>query len=262
MNIENIDPDDLRDLEKAKILLENVGLATRFTDFLGTPIEKGLELLPKNWNQKVLHITQSALSKGVTSAVLTMKTNHFKESSNFWHKVVVGTTGGIGGFFGLAAMAVELPISTCIMLRSIADIARSEGELVSESHTQMACIEVFALGGGGKRDDACESAYFTVRAALSSSVTQAAEYISQKGLTGEFSPALVRLVAQITDRFSIQISEKAVAQAFPLIGAAGGSMINTLFMDHFQDRATGHFTVRRLERKYGQEKVKRLYTML
>ena len=30
-------------------------------------------------------------------------------------------------------------------------------------------------------------------------------------------------------------------------------------MDHFQDMARGHFVVRRLERKYGQEEVRRLY---
>ena len=49
------------------------------------------------------------------------------------------------------------------------------------------------------------------------------------------------------------------AQAVPVIGAAGGALINTLFMDHFQDMAHGHFTVRRLERKYGEEVVKLAY---
>jgi hypothetical protein len=45
----------------------------------------------------------------------------------------------------------------------------------------------------------------------------------------------------------------------PLIGAAGGALINTLFIDHFQSVARGHFTVRRLERKYGHEIIKREY---
>ena len=63
----------------------------------------------------------------------------------------------------------------------------------------------------------------------------------------------------IAERFSIQITEKTVAQAVPVIGAAGGAIINTMFMDHFQDMAKGHFTVRRLERKYGRGRVKELY---
>jgi hypothetical protein len=58
---------------------------------------------------------------------------------------------------------------------------------------------------------------------------------------------------------SLFLSEKAAAQAVPAIGAAGGAIINTLFIDHFQDMARGHFIIRRLERKYGKEIVEHTY---
>jgi hypothetical protein len=45
----------------------------------------------------------------------------------------------------------------------------------------------------------------------------------------------------------------------PIIGAVGGGSINLLFMNHFQEVAHGHFTIRRLERKYGEDIVKRAY---
>lgn len=250
---------DLNDLKKAKTLLENPGIAAKITNLLGTPIEKGFELLPDNWNVKVGELTQEALSKAVHAAVFTIKDSPGKEASNYWHKIAVATTGGIGGFFGLTALAVELPISTTIMLRSIADIARSEGEALSKIESKIACIEVFAFGGPSKSDDASESGYFAVRAALAQSVTKAAEYITEKSLAEEGAPALVRLVIKIAERFSIQVSEKAAAQAVPAIGAAGGAIINTLFIDHFQDMALGHFIVRRLERKYGKEVVEATY---
>jgi hypothetical protein len=250
---------DLNDLKKAKTLLENPGIAAKITNLLGTPIERGLELLPDNWNVKVRELTQEALSKAVHAAVFTIKDSPGKEASNYWHKIAVATTGGIGGFFGLTALAVELPISTTIMLRSIADIARSEGEALSKIESKIACIEVFAFGGPSKSDDASESGYFAVRAALAQSVTKAAEYITEKSLAEEGAPALVRLVIKIAERFSIQVSEKAAAQAVPAIGAAGGAIINTLFIDHFQDMALGHFIVRRLERKYGKEVVEATY---
>lgn len=250
---------DLNDLKKAKTLLENPGIAAKITNLLGTPIEKGFELLPDNWNVKVGELTQEALSKAVHAAVFTMKDSPGEEASNYWHKIAVATTGGIGGFFGLTALAVELPISTTIMLRSIADIARSEGEAISKIESKIACIEVFALGGPSKSDDASDSGYFAVRAALAQSVTKAAEYIAEKGLAEESAPALVRLIIKIAERFSIQVSEKAAAQAVPAIGAAGGAIINTLFIDHFQDMALGHFIVRRLERKYGKEVVEATY---
>jgi hypothetical protein len=250
---------DLNALKKAKTILENPGIAAKITNFLGIPIEKGFELLPDNWNVKIGEMTQEALSKALHAAVFTMKASHGEEASNIWHKIAVATTGGIGGFFGLPALAVELPISTTIMLRSIADIARSEGETISKIESKIACIEVFALGGPSKSDDASESGYFAIRAALGRSVSKAAEYIAEKGLAEEGAPALIRLIIKIAERFSIQVSEKAAAQAVPAIGAAGGAIINTLFIDHFQDMARGHFIVRRLERKYGKEVVEEKY---
>lgn len=43
------------------------------------------------------------------------------------------------------------------------------------------------------------------------------------------------------------------------MGAAGGASINLLFIDHFQDVAQAHFTIRKLERKYGQDAVRAEY---
>ncbi len=250
---------DINDLKKAKALLENRGLASKITNFLGTPIEKGFSLLPENWNQKIGELTRTALSKAVKAAVLTMKESPGEESSNIWHKLAVATTGGIGGLFGLPALSIELPISTTIMLRSIADIARSEDENIHKIETQIACIEVFALGGPSMGDDASESGYLAVRATLAQTISKAAEYIAKRGLSEEGAPALVRLISQIAQRFSIQVSEKAAAQAVPAIGAAGGAIVNTLFIDHFQDMARGHFIIRRLERKYGKDIVEETY---
>lgn len=250
---------DLNDLRSAKRILENPGVAAKITDLIGTPLEKGFKLLPDNWNKKVGEITQISLSKAAQTAILTMKNKPGEKSWNKLHKLAVATTGGVGGFFGLPALAVELPVSTTIMLRSIADIARSESEDIFSDEFKISCLEVFALGGPSKSDDATESGYYAVRTALAQSVSRAAEYIAKKGLIEEGSPAIVRLIVQISERFSINISEKAAAQAIPAIGAAGGAVINTLFIDHFQDMARGHFIVRRLERKYGLEIVKENY---
>ena len=63
-------------------------------------------------------------------------------------------------------------------------------------------------------------------------------------------------------RFGIVVSEKAAAQAIPIIGAAGGALINTIFISHYQDMARGHFAVRRLERKYGPQAVREEYALV
>jgi hypothetical protein len=254
-----IHEDDLSDLKRAKQLLENPGVAAKITNLIGTPIEKGFELLPENWNKNIGRVTNIALTKASAAATFTMKNTPGNESSNITHKLLVAASGGIGGFFGLPALAIELPISTTIMLRSIADIARSEGENVNDIETKAACIEVFALGGPSNNDDATESGYFTVRTVLARAVSEASKNIAGKGLSQKGAPVLTRLIVKVAERFSIQVSEKAAAQAVPAIGAAGGALINSLFIDHFQDMARGHFIVRRLESKYGQDLVKEAY---
>jgi len=69
----------------------------------------------------------------------------------------------------------------------------------------------------------------------------------------------VRLIALIGARFGIVVSEKAAAQAVPILGAAGGALVNTVFIGHYQDMAQGHFMVRRLERRHGSEVVREAY---
>lgn len=250
------------DLQIAKNLLENPGLPARITNLLGTPIEKGLAALPANWSENLSEITQAALLKASEVAIFTMKDIPGEGSSNRWHKMSVAVSGGVGGFFGISAIAMELPISTSIMLRSIADIARSQGESISSSETKMACLEVFAFGGKSKSDDGVETSYFAVRATLAKSVSEAAEFIAKKGLTDNAAPLLAALIAKIAKRFGVQVTQKVAAQSIPAIGAAGGAVINALFIDHFQDMARGHFIVRRLERVHGQKVVRALYDSL
>ena len=162
----------------------------------------------------------------------------------------------------MLGLPVELPLSTTIMLRSIADIARSEGERLRTPGAKLACLEVFALGGRSKNDDASESAYFLIRGAMAKSVSEAAGYIAERGLVEEGAPAIVRFITQLATRFGVNVSEKVAAQAVPVIGAAGGVVINVLFIDHFQEMARGHFIVRRLERTYDPQLVRAEYERL
>jgi hypothetical protein len=97
---------------------------------------------------------------------------------------------------------------------------------------------------------------------MSQAIREAAEHIASRGAAGKGAPVIVRLLTQIASRFGIVISEKTALQAAPVIGAAGGATINVIFIDHFQKMARGHFIVRRLERKYGQESIRVCYEQL
>ena len=150
---------------------------------------------------------------------------------------------------------VELPVSTTILLRSIAEIAREEGEDLSASDAALACLEVFALGGQGSGEAALESGYFAIRAALAKAVTDSARFAAAEGVAAHSAPVVARLISQIAARFGVVVSEKLAAQAAPILGAIGGAAVNAAFADHFQTLARGHFIVRRLERRHGKSQV-------
>jgi hypothetical protein len=249
---------DLRAIAEARVLLESPGLAVKLTNVVGRPIEKGFELLPPRWRDKVTVITRDALNAALGVAIASIGSGGGPARPRL-HKLAAAASGAAGGAFGLGALALELPVSTTIICRSIADIARSHGEDLARLEARLACIEVFAFGGETQADDASETTYFAMRAALSRAVSEAAEYLATRQAADAGAPALVRLVSLIATRFKIQVSQKAAAMAIPIVGAAGGATINYLFIDHFQAMSRGHFAIRRLERRYGEEAVKAAY---
>ncbi|OFW57216.1 MAG: peptidase [Actinobacteria bacterium RBG_16_64_13] len=253
---------DLAALRGAKRRLENPSLTARISALLGSKLETGFNMLPARLHHMIGSATEIALRKGLDFTVKTMGRPEPSRPRDWLHKALAVGTGVAGGAFGAAALPVELPVSTCLMLRSIADIARSEGHDISLLEVRLACLEVFALGGGGSADDATESGYWIVRGALSKYLSEAATHLARKGLTDKSAPALARLLAQIAARFGVVVSEQAAAQLVPVVGAVSGGAINYLFMDHFQDMAKGHFVVKRLEEKYGTALVRKAYEEL
>ena len=257
-----LDAAALRELRRAHDLLEQPSLAVRLCDMAGTPIEKGMERLPAKVREQVRQATQQALGKALDVAVRSMRRPPRSPSRDRLHRACATACGGVGGMLGGAALVWELPLTTTIMLRSIADIARSEGEHVTDPVTGLACLEVLALGGRSAADDAAETGYYAVRASLAKAVADAAAYLAKAQAVENSAPALVRLMTSIAARFGVTVSQKAAAQLVPVIGAVGGAAVNAVFMDHYQTMARGHFIIRRLERDHGREAVQEAYEAL
>jgi hypothetical protein len=251
-------PGDRAALARARDLLEHPGLAMRLAHAAGTPFEHALTALPDGANEAIQKATHRSLHAALRLATSRMDERRRPAAARL-HTAAVGAMGAVGGAFGFTALAAELPLTTTTILRSIAEIARSEGHAVRTPRVQLACLEVFALGGPGRGDDAAETGYFAVRMALAKAVAEAAEHLAARGVAVEGAPALVRLVTTIAARFGVPVTQKLLAQAVPILGAAAGAAINVVFMRHFQDVARGHFTVLRLEETYGAESVKRAY---
>ena len=251
----------LEELRQAHQLLEHPGFAIRVAHVLGKPLEVVLERLPSAGRTAIAAATEKALRVTLDGALATMKRRQDDESPVL-HKLFATATGAAGGFFGLAALPIELPISTGVLFRAIADVARANGEDLAQTEVRLECLKVFAMGGPSPSDDASETGYLAVRASMARLITEAADYLAAYAVAEEAAPVLARLIAAIAARFQVQVAEKVAAQAVPVIGAIAGGSINYLFVSHFQEMSRGHFTFRRLSRVYGVDEVTRQYQAL
>lgn len=259
--------DDARaELQEAKRVLEHHGIADRLTELVGIPITASLKMLPDVAEDAVYAAIDKSLRVALDVALRTLGDDSVKTGKPrlLTHKLLAGLSGAAGGAFGGASIAAELPVSTVLILRSVADIARSEGEDLSSVEARLACLQVFALDPGkpDRVEDDTEIGYFAVRAAMAKQIRDASQFVLKHGMADTAAPPLVKLVAHIGKRFGVVVSQKLAAQAIPVIGAIGGALINSYFIDHYQDLARAHFTIRRLERTHGEGLVREAYGSL
>jgi hypothetical protein len=264
-------PDDMADLRRAVALLEQPAFSIQLVNLLGAPIELAASKLPARLRGKLHGALRVAMGKAVQGALLTMDDRPAPASTRL-HKLATATTGAIGGFFGGWGLVAELPVTTTLMMRAVADVARSEGFSLAEPRVQVACIEVFALGGTSRKDDAGESGYYAARSLVAevgkhaakelvdSASKHAGEHAVRRALSPERAGSyLARLIDAVLTRFGIVLSEKAAAQVVPVLSAATGAVLNTVFTNHYQDMARGHFIVMRLEDRHGEAAVRDAY---
>ena len=251
--------EEIKELRRAKWVLENPAFAIRLATVVGLPIEKGFAMLPDGWTRTVRQSVYLALNKTLQIAVQSLRHDNPLPSSDSLHRRIAGLSGAVGGAFGLASLPIELPLSTAVMLRSIAAIARSEGHSLKDSAIRLSCLEVFALGGKRAQEADAENQYWIIRAGLARAISEAAACLADHGIVKETAPVALRLIASIASRFGWIVSEHIAAKAVPVVGAATGAAINLIFINHFQRMARGHFVVKRLEKKHGPDRIESVY---
>ncbi|MGB5943582.1 MAG: EcsC family protein [Leeuwenhoekiella sp.] len=262
-----IPEEDIALIKRSKHHLDDVTYSMKVLGTLGTPIDTGLLMLPEKYQGQIHLAIQKALRLALKANLHTLQKGKIKKApSNLIYKMVTGASGATGGFFGVAGFSVDLLLSTKFMMRSIMDIARSQGEDIFDEKVQLACLQVFALGGNSKEDDALDTAYYATRSALQTAMNQASTFVGKHGtekvleaIASQTATPIAKLIGKVAARYSIQVSEKFALQAIPVVGAAAGASLNLLFTTHFQKIATAHFTIRRLEREYGQKRIREIY---
>jgi hypothetical protein len=257
----SLPPRDHAALHAAVKALESPNLAARIADYAGIPVNRILNLLPRSANRQLSGMVRSAVMQGLEVAVDTLNDKPPPSPAVGFSSFLAGVTGGVSGLFGFGALAVELPLTTTLMLRAIAEIAQHEGEDLSKIEARLACLEVFAYGTK-RTSDNVDIGYYAARALISKYTSDAAAYILERGAVDASAPVISNLVGEIVSRFGLVVSDKVAAGAVPIIGAVCGATVNVIFMDHFQRIAKGHFTLRRLERIHGSATVRHHYTAI
>ncbi len=181
---------------------------------------------------KIVALAEEALTKGFGAATLWMDSSADSERWVNYHKFLATASGAGGGMLGAAGVLADATITTGIMMRSIADIARAfPDEDLRREDTRLACIEVFSFGETIEGGEDAGATYWTTRNAIQQATIREALKIASA-------------------RLGSVLSQKALAQIVPLAGAVAGASINYAFLEYFQDIARIHFTIRDLERRY------------
>ncbi len=260
--------EDREALRLAMLSLEQRGLTDHLLGLTSKLTQPGLTMLsklsPKAAHGLVERMVQTALRKAF-DVVLVSVAKHGSRltglgwldrglSSSWVDSAASVASGAVGGFGGLASTAVELPITTAFLMRSVAQIAVKAGEDLQTDEAKLQCLQVFALGGTPTSAFSTESEYYGARLALSGYLPKLAD----KSL----KEVLPKLIVDVSRKFSVDVAAKISSQAVPFIGAATGASLNLMFMRYYNEKARAHFAIRRLERAYGVEPVRSEYERL
>lgn len=230
----------------AKVYDEASGIIIKLSAWIGDRAENILSKFPGDWHKYVNDVADFALRTSYAAAEATQPADQGEGFINNllrmaegerWHKVASSVSGAIGGLGGLATVGADLAATTVLAMRSIQQVAAGYGESISDEEVRLNCLAVFGFGGPLSEDDEVETGLYATRMTL----------------TGK---SLAEMLKRVLPRFGIVVSEKLLAQAAPLIGAAAGATINPVFVGYYQQMAHVHFRLRRIEADHDKEQVR------
>lgn len=223
------------------------GLVVRLADLLGGALGSAAALglagigMSGPMQIKLSGVGQAALARAYDVAVLGLARPRAMQAARGRPlRGAVLLSGAVGGFAGMAGFVPDAMLTTLAIMRAIAAEAAAAGEDLSTDAARRACLEVFALGDAPvfrKEGGESDLSYFTARLLL-------------QGRT------VMGLIAEIGGRYGLRLSEKFAAGAVPVLGAVLGAAVNDTFLAHYRDVARAHFTIRRLERRHGEDAVR------
>src|SRR3954468_18743757 len=160
--------------EAATSLVAARGIMLRMIEFVGSTLNQvggrfaGLarKALGERGEAKIEEIVRDILWRSYGAATAGLDPASEREPWDWLHKTIVSASGAASGFIGLPGLGFDLPITTGMIIRSLAEIARAHGEDIASDDCRRACLEVLVIGGPETEDDEVEIGYWSTRAAL------------------------------------------------------------------------------------------------
>ncbi len=218
------------------------GLVVRLADTVGGAMGRTMRFGTRSLGMvpgaqaAIAGVTEAALKRAFDIAVLRLGRDGQADQSRRLSGPLVFLSGAVGGFLGMAGFVPDAAVTSLAIMREIARIAVEEGEDLEDADARAACLQVFALNAGQKSEEP-ESSYFSAR------------FVMQ-------GRPMAMLLADVARRFGVTLSQKFALQAVPLVGAVAGASLNAAFLAHYRELARAHFTIRRLERRFGEAAVR------
>ncbi|MFW7381140.1 MAG: EcsC family protein [Oligoflexus sp.] len=265
-------------IKDAALFLENPNLLIRLANLIGQPMDILQKSLPPIVKNQLTQVIESSLNIALKLALRTLPEKSSPPEDwqqtlqqiqySFWgHTAMTAASGAVGGWVGIAALPIELPISTSLILRSILNTAREWGHDLHDPQIQMECLFIFTLGSDKSHaDDEMDEAYLTTRIACAQLIRDAASFITQhsskqlfKALDQHSAPIIVSFLNKIASYFQVSVSRKVMSTAVPVVGSVSGAAINAAFCDYFTAAARYHFGLKHLEKIHDPSFIQNLY---
>ncbi|MBI6628956.1 EcsC family protein [Pontibaca salina] len=201
------------------------GIGVQLLNLLGAKAEGLLERLPVKVRGQLAGATEQALEIAMRTA--DRSRGAVPDQKPWVNTAVTTAMGAAGGFGGLPASLIELPVTTTVLLRAIQGVAQEYGFDPAARNVQFDCIRVFAAAGPLAMDDGADTGFLSLRLTLSGGNIQ-------------------RLISAVAPRLGAVLGQKLAAQSVPVLGALAGATANYVYTNYYQQVAHVHFGLRQL----------------
>lgn len=230
-----LNEDEFRKIvEAAELYVSARSTLMSFISTLGNLVQRGMSKIPEDKRDEIIGKIHDAFCWVQSVSVRGMDNDPGRVSSDNLYTTVVVASGAIGGAFGLPSVLVELPLTTGLILRSIADIGRALGERLDDPGFRRTCLEVLAYGSP-LDDEEDEIAFVSARIG--------AVEISE-------------MIARVAVRYLAALAPRIAAGTVPVIGAGLAAAVNWAYMNFYQSMARVLFMLLPIERKYDPAQVR------